>query len=197
MIMSGLRRFLYRLANVIRPNREEADFDREITSHLLLLEEECRRHGQSPEEARRSARLMLGGIVQTRELHREAGSFGWLDDAWRDASYALRMLRRRPITATTTVLSLALGIGLNAAVFSVMDWVLLRPLPYPAPHELIRVFTAGTAPLTNPSRLTYDEFLTLGKATAFRSVAAFTTATRVMSGPKIESVHVVIARIAG
>jgi putative ABC transport system permease protein len=195
--MSGLRRFFYRLANVIRPNREEADFDREVASHLLLLEDECRRRGQSAEDARRSARLMLGGIAQTRELHREAGSFAWLDDARRDASYALRMLRRRPITATTAVLSLALGIGLNAAVFSVMDWVLLRPLPYPAPHELIRVFTAGTVPLTNPSPVTYSEFLTLGGATALRSSAALTTATRVMSTPGAESVRIAVARVCG
>src|SRR5262245_8724244 len=107
--MGGLRRFFHRLANVFRPNREDADFDREVASHLLLLEDECRRRGQSAEDARRSARLMLGGIAQTRELHREAGSFAWLDDARRDAAYALRMLRRRPITATTAALSLALG----------------------------------------------------------------------------------------
>ena len=97
--MSELRRFFHRLVTVVRPNREEADFDREVASHLLLLEEECRRRGQSAEDARRSARLMLGGVAQARELRREAGSFAWLDDTWRDASYALRMLPRRPITA--------------------------------------------------------------------------------------------------
>jgi predicted permease len=195
--MGEFRRFFCRLANLDRPNRDEADFGREVASHLLLLEEECRRRGQSAEDARRSARLMLGGISQTRELHREAGSFAWLDDARRDASYALRMLRRRPITATTAALSLALGIGLNAAVFAVMDWVLLRPLPYPAPHELIRVFTAGTAPLTNPSPLTYSEFLTLGGATALRSSATITTANRVMSTAANEPVRVVVARVSG
>jgi len=82
------------------------------------------------------------------------------------------------MATSAAILSLAIGIGLNTAVFSVMDWVLLRPLPYPAPHELIRVFTAGTAPLTNPSALTYAEFLTLGDATALRGSAAnFSVAT--------------------
>jgi predicted permease len=195
--MSELRRFFCRLVNVFRPNREEADFEREVVSHLLLLEEECRRRGQSAEDARRSARLVLGGIAHTRELHREAGSFGWLDDAWRDGSYALRMLRRRPITATTAALSLTLGIGLNIAVFSVLDWVLLRPLPYHAPHELIRIFTAGRAPLTNPSPVTYSEFLTLGRATALHSSAALTTATRVMSTPGGEPVRVAVGRVCG
>jgi len=195
--MSELRRFIHRLANVVRPNRKETDFDREVASHLFLLEEECRRRGQSAEEARRSARLMLGGVAQIGELRREAASFAWLDDARRDASYALRMLRRRPITAITAALSLALGIGLNTAVFSVMDWVLLRPLPYPAPHELIRVFTAGTAPLTNPSPVTYSEFLTLGRATALRSSTAITTATREMSVAGAGSTRVVVARVCG
>src|SRR5215208_2711344 len=124
---------------------------------------------------------MLGGVEQTKELHRVARSLQWFDHARRDSSYALRMLQRNPIATATAVLSLAIGIGLNAAVFSVMDWVLLRPLPYPAAHELVRVFTAGTAPLTNPSALTYTEFLTLRDAAALRSSAAFSTATRVMS----------------
>lgn len=195
--MSGLRRFFYRLANVVRPNRDGTDFEREVASHLLLLEDECRRRGESAVDARRSARLMLGGMAQTRELHREAGSFAWLDDARRDASYALRMLRRRPITAITAALSLAFGIGLNAAVFSVLDWVLLRPLPFSAPHELIRVFTAGTTPLTSPSPVTYSEFLILGGATALRSSAALSTATRVMSTPDADPVRVTVARVCG
>src|SRR5689334_12911375 len=79
--MSELRRFIHRLANVVRPNRKDTDFDREVASHLCLLEQECRRRGQSAEDARRSARLMLGGVAQIRELRREAGSFAWLDDA--------------------------------------------------------------------------------------------------------------------
>jgi hypothetical protein len=162
-----------------------------------LLEDECRRAGQSPEEARRSARLMLGGVQQTRELHREARLFQWLDDARRDALYAWRMLRRYPVANTTACLSLAIGIGMNAAVFSVMDWVLLRPLPYSAPHELVRVFTAGTAPFTNPGPLTHDEFLAFGRASAFRASAVFTTAARVMSASGIETVHVALARDGG
>jgi predicted permease len=197
LMMSQLRRLLHRLINVIRPNREEGGLEREIAAHLLLLEEECLRQGASPEEARRTARLILGGVEHTRELHREARSFAWLDGFWRDLAYALRMIRRRPIAAAAIVLSLAIGIGLNSAVYSVIDWVLVRALPYPAPHELFRVFSAGTAPLTPPGRLTYLEFLALRGAPSLRACMAFSTATRVMSSPGVQPVHVALARVAG
>src|SRR5437867_1754390 len=123
--------------------------------------------------------------------------FMWIDNARRDVAYAVRMLRRHPIATATATLSLALGIGLNAAVFSIVDWVLLRPLPYRAPHELVRVFTAGTAPVTGPSSLTHAEFLRLSESPLFRGSMAFTTATRVLAGAGIEPVHAVVARVSG
>jgi putative ABC transport system permease protein len=189
--------FLRRLIHLVRPRPAEADLEREIGTHLTFLEDEFRRRGQSPDQARRSARLALGGIEQTKELHRDARTWRWLDAAWRDALFAMRMLRRQPATTATAVLSLAIGIGLNAAVFSVVDWVLLRPLPYPAPHELVRVFTAGTAPVTGPAALTYGEFERFRSAESVRSAAAFSTATRIMSAPGHDPVHVTIARVAG
>ena len=156
--MGSLRRFFRRLVNVMCPGRDEAGLERELASHLSLLEDEYRRRGLPDDAARRAARLALGGIEQTKEQHRDARAFRWLDDARRDAVYAMRMLRRHPIVTAASTLSLAIGIGLNAAVFSVVDWVLLRPLPYPDAHELVHVFTAGTAPVTGPSGLAYDEF---------------------------------------
>lgn len=196
-MIGHLTRFLRRLINVLRPGREEAGLEREIASHLLLLEDEYRRRGLSADEARRSARLALGGVELTKERHRDARAFRWLDDARRDATYAVRMLRRHPVATATAALSLAIGIGLNAAVFSVVDWVLLRPLPYPSPHELVRVFTAGLSPVTGPSALVHDEFMTFGNATAFSKSVAFTTATRVMAGGGIDPIHVVVARVTG
>ena len=138
----------------------------------------------------------------TREVaSRDAGAFRWLDDTRRDVAYAVRMLRRHPVATAAAVLSLALGVGLNAAVFSVVDWVLVRPLPYPAPHELVRVFTAGTVGSSGPSALshalTHDEFVAIGDATAFGASAAFTIATRVMASSGIHPAHVVVARVSG
>jgi putative ABC transport system permease protein len=190
-------RFLRRLASLARPDRADKELDREIASHLALLEDEFQRRGQSPEQARRSARLAMGGVEQTKERHRDARTWRWLDDLRRDTLYAVRILRRQPATAVAAILSLAVGIGLNAAVFSVVDWVLLRPLPYPAPHALVRVFTAGTAPATAPAALTFSEFERVRRAEAIQAAAGFTTTTRIVTATGIEPAHVVVARIAG
>jgi len=199
--MGGLRRVFRRLINAIHPYREEADLEREIASHLRLLEDEYRRRGLSAEDAYRAARVAFGGIDQARELHRDARAFRWLDDARRDAAYAVRILRRHRAATCAAVLSLALGVGLNAAVFSVVDWVLVRPLPYPAPHELVRVFTtgpgAGGRPGTLSQALIHDDFVAFGNAGAFRASAAFTTATRVLASAGIDPAHVVLARVSG
>jgi putative ABC transport system permease protein len=195
--MGRLRRLLWRLLNVISPGHEESSLDREVAAHLLLLEDEYRRRGLSPDQARRSARLALGGIDQTKERHRDARAFRWLDDARRDAIYAVRMLKRHPVATMTATLSLGIGIGLNAAVFTVVDWVLLRPLPYPAAHELVHVFTAGTSPATGPSPLIYGEFETFKNASPFRASAVFNSTARIMSAAGIDPVHVVVARVAG
>jgi putative ABC transport system permease protein len=195
--MGAVRRFASRLVSLVRPHHHDAALAREVASHLTMLEEDYRRRGLSPAEAHRQARLALGGEDQTQEWSRDARTFRWLDDARRDGLYAMRMLRRRPLVAVTAVSSLAIGIGLNAAVFSVVDWVLLRPLPYPQPHQLVRVFTAGTAPVTGPSPVTAQEYARFGASTAFRSSAAYTTATRVVAGSAVDPAHVVIARVTG
>jgi putative ABC transport system permease protein len=195
--MARFRQLIRQLINVVRPGLEDASLERELASHLALLEDEYRRRGLSAAAARRAARLALGGVEQAKEQHRDARTIRWLDHVRRDAIYGVRMLRRRPLATVTAALSLAIGIGLNAAVFSVVDWVLLRPLPYPNAHQLVRVLTAGTAPVSGPSALIHDEFTRFAQATSLREAAVFTTTTRVMAGPGIDPAHVVIARVAG
>ena len=124
--MAALRRFVRRLLNALRPGRAEDDIARELASHLALLEDEFLRRGMRADEARRRARLALGGVEQAKELHRDARSFAWLDDARRDVSYAVRMIRRNPIVAATVVLSIAVAIGANTAVFTVANALLFR-----------------------------------------------------------------------
>ena len=136
-------------------------------------------------------------VLNAVRPNRDTPAFRWLDDVRRDTGYAVRMLRRHPLATVTTALSLAIGIGLNTAVFTVVDWVLLRPLPYPAPHELVRVFTAGISPAGGPRPLIYEEFKVLGEAAAFRASVAFTVTTRVMSAAGAEPIHVSVARVSG
>jgi predicted permease len=142
--MSAFRRFLLRLFNVFRPGRTEADLAREMTSHLGLLEDEFIRRGLTPEEARLAARRAFGGVEQTKELQRDARSFVWLDDARRDLQYAVRVLRRAPGFTTAIVLTLALGIGANTAMFSVINGVVLKPLGYPDADRIVAVLNRWT-----------------------------------------------------
>jgi putative ABC transport system permease protein len=137
--MGHLRRFLRRLINAIWSGSEEASLERELASHLVLLEDEYRRRGLSADEARRSAQLALGGIDQTKERHRDARAFRWFDDTRRDAVYAIRSLRRTPVFAIAAALVLGLGIGANATVFTVVNTVLLQPLPFERADDIVQV----------------------------------------------------------
>ena len=114
-----------------------------------------------------------------------------------DLRDSLRSIQRRPVSSVAAIATLAIGIGLNAAVFAVFDWVLLRPLPFPSAHELVRVFTAGAQPLTSPEDVTHSEFLAVARAGALRAATAVSTVTRVITAAGVEPSHVVVARVSG
>ena len=128
-----MRRFVLRILNTILPSRAEPDLSRELASHVALLEDECQRRGMTAEDARRAARVALGGIEQTRERHRDARPFVWLDDMGRDVGYAARMLRRNPIFALTAAL-----FGANTTIFTVANRLLFRvPAGVAHPDRLV------------------------------------------------------------
>lgn len=148
-----MKRLFGRLIALFRRRRVEEDLDREVTAHLALLEDAFKARGMTEAEARVAARRALGGVDQTKERHRDARSFTWLEDLRRDVPYALRGLRRTPGFTAAAIVTLALGIGATTAVFSVVNAILLQPLPYKDADQLVRLVenrpapTAGAAPI--------------------------------------------------
>ena len=134
-----MRRFINRLLSVFRSDRADSELTREMASHLALLEEEHRRHGMTPEDARLAARRTMGSIALTKDLHRDARLFGWLDDARQDVRFAARMLVRSPGFAAVVIFTMALSIGATTTLFSLAYGVLMRPLPWPEPDRLVRL----------------------------------------------------------
>ncbi len=135
--MEWLRIFVARLRGLFRKQRLDGDLDAELQAHLEMLTEENIRRGMSSTEARYAARREFGGVEQAKELHREQRSIQFLDVLLQDLRFALRGLRKRPGFALVAILTLALGIGSTTAVFSVVDRILFRNLPYPHDERLV------------------------------------------------------------
>jgi putative ABC transport system permease protein len=137
--MNQIRTLLSRCASFFRRKRLDEDLDEELRSHILLAIEENLQQGMTEQEARTAALRAFGGVTQTRESYRVQRGLPFLEVLWSDLRYAVRQLWKSPWFTLTTALTLAIGIGMNTAVFSMMDAVVLRPLAVPDMSRVVIV----------------------------------------------------------
>jgi predicted permease len=182
--MRLLRRLRLRLRSIFRATAVDEELDRELTLHFEQLVREQMGAGLTEADARRAARHAFGSPVAAQEACRDTRQVGVIEDLITDVRYTLRLLARSPAFAVTTILSLALGIGANTAIFSLVDTVLLRALPVRHPEQLVFIETVGS---DGPSRVGTQRGSTNGappypcferlrrETSAFTGMAAFAT----------------------
>ena len=170
--MSSLREFALRaVAFVTRARRRDEDLGDELRFHQSMLEQSLERQGLDPAAAHREARLQLGGPTQIAEAYGDQRTLPWLETVLQDVRYALRTLSRAPGFTLAAMITIALGIGANTAIFTVANTALLRPLPFADPDRLVFFGDTGSDGL--PSNIGFQTFADVRDRTrAFQDLAA-------------------------
>ncbi|HEX7121234.1 MAG TPA: ABC transporter permease [Gemmatimonadaceae bacterium] len=178
---SAVRR---RLRALFQREVVEREMDEELALHLELEARAREREGKAPADAHRAARVAFGGVASVKEAYRDARGLVWLEQFRQDVGYAVRTLRRRPLFTIVTAAMIALGTGAATAIYSIVDGVLLRPLPYREAGQLVRVWRTfphlrgqpGVRQEWNQIPLSLPEFRDLAEqATSFDGVAIWLT----------------------
>src|SRR5271169_5309160 len=157
------RTLMRRLAALFRRGGLEADLDAEVRAHLEMAAEMNKRSGMREEEAWREARRSFGGVEQTKELYREQRGVPMIETTLQDLRFGLRMLRRSPGFSALAILCLTLGIGANAAVFSWIEGVLLRPFPLVAHQERMFAVSGTSRGAAGYSDVSWPDFVDFQK----------------------------------
>ncbi|PYT22968.1 MAG: permease, partial [Acidobacteria bacterium] len=142
--------WIHRIRSSFRKRKLEENLDDELQFHIEMRVQEFIATGMAPEDARHQATRLFGDRLLLKEKTREMDTIGWIETLWQDLRYATRTFLRTPIFATVAVVSLALGIGANTAIFSLIDAVLLESLPVRDPRHLVLVWEKPSAPLSYP-----------------------------------------------
>jgi predicted permease len=172
-----------RLRAIVRPSRFERELDDELSFHVAMQTQANVKRGMSESEAERRARLALGGVDQTTERSRDVRPLQWAHTFIQDVRYALRSLRRTPSFTAVALLTLALGIGANAAMFSIVNGVLLRPLPYPDADRLVRIYQANPGQGIRNGAISLTDFGDWRERTrSFRAMAAYQRISVILTG---------------
>lgn len=141
--MRWFKQITLRLRALFRSGAVDRDLQDEIRFHLEHETEKNVRAGMSPDEARRAARRAFGNVEMARESHRDSFGVRWARDLAADARFALRTLRHTPVLAATAIVTIALGVGANTAIFSAVNGVILRPLPFPHSERLVMLWESN------------------------------------------------------
>ena len=177
------RSVITRLLGVLGLGRRDADLDEELRFHVEMEAQENVRRGMTPEEARRAARVRVGGCEQTKEICRDQRGVPFLEELSRDVRNALRGLRANPGFTATALLTLSLGIGVNTAVFQMVHSVLFRPLPFDEPQDIVAVWESRSAGDQGRQLVSPPNFTDWREDGAvFEQVTAVATIGRVLTG---------------
>jgi putative ABC transport system permease protein len=177
--MSQFRRLVMRLWAAVHPGGADRDLTREIAAHLRQIEDDYIRRGMSAPDARLAALRAFGGVDQAKEVQRDARSIRWIDELRQDLKYAVRTLRRSRGFAVAAVVTLALGIGANTLMFSVVNATLLQPVAFPNADRLVTVWKGRVSDpehfniVSMPNYRDYHE-----RSRSFESIALFDSAGR-------------------
>jgi putative ABC transport system permease protein len=179
-----LRRFLARLANTAAGREDDERLKEEIEEHMALLMAENIRAGLPLAEAHRQAVLKFGGVEVVREDYRAERRLFFIDTLAQDVRYGVRMLRRNRAFTAVAILTLALGVGVNTAIFSIVNAVLLRPLPYPDPDSLMRIAFSNPGVGLHDVGYSIPEIEDLKRSGVFEDVSVLEYGPTNMMGPE-------------